>query len=93
MNIYAFVVNNPAGNYDVLGLENVSIVVTTLIRPPDPKDGERSLSGAVMGVGRAISARAGAWAPRAAAIPARTRMVENTAFIGPVATNGGHYPA
>jgi hypothetical protein len=39
---YCFNANNPVSETDLLGLENASIQVTTLIRPPFPQDGVKT---------------------------------------------------
>ena len=46
--VYCFNANNPISETDLLGLENASIVVTTIIRPPAPKDGVKTKHGVVV---------------------------------------------
>ncbi len=40
---YDFVVNNPVSQVDYLGLENVQLEVTTIIRPPDYEQGAKTI--------------------------------------------------
>jgi RHS repeat-associated protein len=43
LNLYEVAANDPINRVDFLGLENVQIVATTLIRPPDAQSGVKSI--------------------------------------------------